>query len=170
MQLSFALPLPLGMTSNNDYADIVLEQELSTEEIISRLNSNIPEGLYIKTAIPFEGSGAASLVSVADYQLITEINPETIQPLLSQEAIVIPKKTKSGIKDTDIRLDIFNIYENESGVMLRLAAGSGRFLNPLIVAKLLTGQETSTSSIIRHDLYRQDKEKGLISLNETLIS
>jgi len=190
MQLSFALPLPLGMVGTRDYADITLESNMPEKEIISRFNANAPGGLLLHGAWEFTGPGAAALVSVADYMFsmslkkwdeIFEIEEKIIQPIMAQESIIIPKKTKSGIKDTDIRPDIISITaedctlggidlkEHSACILMRLAAGSGRFLNPTIVAKLLTGREIDPSSIVRHDLYRQDKEKGLVPLYEAPI-
>ena len=169
MQLSFALPLPLGMTSVNDYADIVIEHDLSGDEIISRFNAHAPNGLTLSKAWPFDGPGAAALAVSADYLLTEKVDAEAIKSLLSQETLVIPKKTKSGIKDTDIRPDIFDISTTEEGVAMSLAAGSGRFLNPLIVAKLLIGHDIPTSSLIRQELYRMDNTKGLIPLYEAPI-
>jgi len=167
MQLSFALPLPLGMISFHDYADIALESEMPCDEIIARINSHAPQGLVIKKACEFTGSGAAALVTVADYYFV-EAKPkqtETIKSLLSQEKIIVPKKIKSGIKDTDIRPDIIDLTDT----MLRLSAGSGRFLNPLIVAKLLIEQDVDASALVRHELYWSDIEKGLVPLYETPI-
>ena len=179
MQLSFALPLPLGMTSYNDYADIILESEMPMDEIISRLNTHAPDGLTISGAWAFEGPGAAALVSVADYYLIVdsymEQTDEIIQSLLSQESIVIPKKTKSGIKDTDIRQDILDISAKPPSlegdfIQMRLSAGSARFINPLIVAGLILKQDANASSIIRTELYRHTKDnEGIISLYEASI-
>jgi len=170
MMLSFALPLPLGMASHNDYADISLEREMPMAELISKLNGNAPKGLCINNALKFEGPGAAALVSAADYliNLPSDINQDivnkAIQSLLSCETIVIPKKTKSGIKDTDIKPDIFSISSDDDSINLCLAAGSGRFLNPLIVANLILGRDMAASSLIRKELYRQD-ETGMYSLN-----
>jgi len=166
MQLSFALPLPLGMTSFFDYADITLEQEMPGDEIVSLLNAHAPEGLILCRAWEFTGPGAAALATAADY-IFNYSDEKSINAILGQGSIVIPKKTKSGIKDTDVRPDIFDISLTNGNTIMRLAAGSGRFLNPLIVAKLITGNEISPASIIRHDLYTQDENKGLISLNET---
>ena len=203
MQLSFALPLPLGMTSIYDYADLTLDTSVPEDEIISRLNAHAPQGLTVTGAKEFSGPGAAALAMAADYilpvKLITdsvylvrqpvdnalpvgeplgsslpiEAPPgqapeEIITSILSRESIVIPKKTKSGIKDTDIRPDILGILIKDNNILMRLAAGSSRFLNPLIVAGLLIGQDACPSHITRAELYRNatasDNNVGLVSL------
>ena len=170
MLLSFALPLPLGMISSSDYADLTLEYEMPLDALISQFNAQAPSGLRILSAWAFDGPGAAALVTAADYMLDVQENvDEIIQVLLSQESIVIPKKTKSGIKDTDIRPDILDISVEGPAVMMRLSASSGRFLNPLIVAKLILGRDTDPSSIVRHELYRHTQDKELVPLHEAPI-
>jgi len=47
---------------------------------------------------------------------------------------------------------------------LRLSAGSARFLNPLIVGELLTGENISASCLSRLELYRFDESQGLLPL------
>ena len=172
MLLSFALPLPLGMSSICDYADLTFESDLSKDAIISQLNIHAPGGLSITNAYEFNGPGAAAIVAAADYFLARDgITEDNIQFILNQKRLIIPKKTKSGIKDTDIRQDIYNIWEDAANqhIVMRLAAGSARFLNPLIVAGLLLGHDADPSAIIRAELYRQDEKKGFISLNEAPI-
>lgn len=206
LQISFALPLPLGMESVNDYADLTLADEMPCAEITTRLNAAAPDGLTVHEAYPAEDK-AASVVVAADYLL--EImtlgalppNPhegvnaplhETalravsgrITEILRAEKIIVPKKTKKGIKDTDIRPDIIAIElcdseEVEPGGMcgnshgspvptsrlarMRLSAGSARFLNPLIVAELILGEKPSVSAITRLELYRAN-ERNLVRL------
>jgi len=173
MQLSFALPLPLGMTSKCDYADLTLEEEIPEDEIISRLNTYAPGGLKVTGAREFSGPGAAALVTAADYAFPSELLVD-YESLLARESIIIPKKTKSGIKDTDIRPDILGISVKHKYILMRLAAGSARFLNPLIVTGLLLGRDVCPSSITRTELYSQaadgNNNMELVSLNDTHIN
>ena len=64
--LSFALPLPLGFESENDYADLVFCMDTRAEEIIDCLNSVAPKGLLIKSAYKAKDK-CASVVAIADY-------------------------------------------------------------------------------------------------------
>ena len=180
MLLSFALPLPLGMTSENDYADLTLEKEMPEGEIISRLNAHGPDGLIVTGAQEFSGPGAAAIVMAADYVfpaglLDGSASPaeDIIKALLARESIVIPKKTKSGVKDTDIRSDILGISVTDRHILMRLAAGSARFLNPLIVAGQLLGRDACPSDITRAELYRRtcdDKGTGVVPLYEASVN
>ncbi|MCL2372028.1 MAG: TIGR03936 family radical SAM-associated protein [Defluviitaleaceae bacterium] len=162
--LSFALPLPLGMASINDYADIALAAPMAQEEIIQRLNAAAPAGLAIHEASPYEGKGAAAITTAAKYEFTptTTLPPDACEKIMAMEALVVPKKTKSGVKDTDIRPDIFQLTHGETITML-LAAGSARFINPLTVAGQLAGQPPCPSTICRVQLYKSSG-KELVAL------
>jgi len=161
--ISFALPLPLGMESVNDYADISLTTDVPHDEIIEKLNSAAPQGLRVLAAYKPTGATAAAATAVADYALTADISEEAIQKILTAENIVIPKKTKSGVKNTDIRPDILDITKTDSGAILRLSAGSAKFLNPLLVVAQLIDSTPCNSQLSRLELYRNGEE-GLTSL------
>lgn len=160
--LSFALPLPLGMASGNDYADIALTAPC--EDIVARLNAVAPTGLVVHAAYLPEGKPAAAAAAIADYTLTASITPEQISAVLNAKEIVIPKKTKSGVKDTDIRPDIINITPTEAGAILKLSAGSARFLNPLLAAEVLLGEKPCPSQFVRQELYRQGDSGEFVPL------
>jgi radical SAM-linked protein len=166
--LSFALPLPLGMESAHDYADITLTTEVPYDEIVNRLNKSVPQGLHFSAAYEVTGPPAAAATIAADYKIATLLPRDLLQAnaekILATEALVIPKKTKSGVKLTDIRPDIFDIRLVDDGVWLRLSAGSMRFLNPLLVAEQLLEAPPSNSDICRLELYQTDGNGGLIPL------
>jgi len=168
--LSFALPLPLGMESVNDYADLILAEEMPYEEIVKKLNATAPAGLTINAAYAAEDK-AAGVVVVADY-FVRGVNvcvAQKIEETLVAKEIVVPKKTKKGMRNTDIRPDIFELREEKGGVFMRLSAGSERFLNPLMVADLLfegtlaanasSVEEITTAAVIRQELYRRGTKR-----------
>jgi len=165
--LSFALPLPLGMESINDYADITLTTEMPENEIVTKLNAVAPQGLAFHAAYAPVGKPAAAATGVADYMLKMDVSPEitaAVEKLLKTETLVIPKKTKSGIKDTDIRQDIFAVEVEEPGLKLRLSAGSGRFLNPLLVAEQILPVPPCNSMLQRLELYQQGENGKIMPL------
>jgi len=161
--ISFALPLPLGMESINDYADITMAEEIPPDKIVQALNTAAPQGLHVQAAYQYEGPNAAAATIVADYNFTEKVSQEAIDKILAAETLIIPKKTKSGLKNTDIRPDILDIQTGDT-TMLRLSAGSMKFLNPLLVTELLTGEKTCNSSLSRMELYRKSDNGELVSL------
>ena len=174
MLLSFALPVPVGIESINDYADLILEDEVDLEMVAEKLSSMAPKGLAVSRVYRVHGKAAAQTVA-ADYLLKapSPVSREAVQMLLDAPSIIIPKKTKKGIKNTDIRKDIFflkdpclsnTFKESAWQVLMRLAAGSAGFLNPIPVAKLLLGEAPCPTSITRLELFQANEEGRFITL------
>jgi radical SAM-linked protein len=157
--LGFALPLPLGMASVYDYADLTFAKQICLIDAAEQLRLHVPEGLIIHRMVENTGRNAAAVTAAADYVLpISGANTEikkNVEELLAAKEWVIPKKTKSGIKKTDIRPDIFAVSLSDKEVTMRLAAGSGRFLNPVTVAEIVAGRKVSVEELIRLELYEQ---------------
>jgi len=163
--LSFALPLPLGMESVNDYAEVTLNNEVPCGEITERLNSAAPSGLFVKDAYAAEGK-AAALVVAADYRFKCDCGQvgEKINNLLRADSVIVPKKTKTGVRDTDIRCDILAVDLDENIVNMRLSAGSSRFIHPLAVAEVLLGEKPSAAAVTRVELFQAGNVGGLTAL------
>ena len=157
--LSFALPLPLGFESENDYADLVFDACLPDDEIAAGLNAAAPNGLVIKSVYDARDK-CASVVAMADYSIkLPGDLKASIESALSKETIIIAKKTKSGIKNTDIRQDIISITSMEGEVRMRLSAGSARFLHPITAAEAIFGCKPSPVGFTRLEMYKANAVK-----------
>ncbi len=110
--LSFATALSVGYTSSGEYFDVMLTENVLTDEFIERVNSVLPEGVKIESAVD-AGEFKTSLTTLmrsADYTVTLNFSCEidkkmleaAVEELLSGE-IVVMKKTKGGIKPIDIR-------------------------------------------------------------------
>jgi radical SAM-linked protein len=171
--ISFALPLPLGMESVNDYADLTLEHEMSCDEIVEKLNAAATSGLVVNAAYPAENK-AASVVAVADYAV--ELNEcdraevlRAIEQVMESKEIVIAKKTKKGVKDTDIRGDIaFIHFDPENNLIMQLSAGSARFLHPMTVAEIICAKASlrspSMAAFSRMEMFWKNEQDELLAL------
>ena len=138
--LSFALPLPLGFSSECDCADLVLTEPTAPAAVIKALNDAAPSGLLVTSCAEVsENERAAAAVRYADYclELRNYVNTESV---LARDSIVIAKKTKGGVKDTEIRNDVISMVSDGNALRMRLSAGSERFLNPLAACGLLTDE------------------------------
>lgn len=173
MLLSFALPLPLGMDSENDYAELTLDHPLPPDECIARFNTHAPGGLRLTGAKPTEEGtpGVAARTAAADYIWRIPATsasgdiPAVLQALLDEPSLIIPKKTKSGVKDTDIRPDLFDLHAADGAILLRLSAGSARFVSPLLAAALINDRLGLTSPPSPADFTRVELyDAGFISL------
>ncbi len=118
--LSFATALSVGFTSSAEWLDLRLEKEVEPESFINRVNAALPYGFRVLNAVLAEDAlpALSALMCAADYtvQLGTEVSVqalhEAVNALLSGE-IVVNKKTKSGMKDVDIRPQIYRFILQE---------------------------------------------------------
>ena len=136
--LSFANPLPLGMTSEGEYGDFVMAAPVGEEDMKNRLNATLPAGVKVLSVIRLKRGvlGAMASVEGARYRVslpaegVTPSLKEDVAAYMAQPEIITMKKTKKNLKPTDIRPDIFSMTLLENGSVpqleLFLAAGSNR--------------------------------------------
>lgn len=162
--MSFASPLGLGITSEGEYLDIQVTEELSPKEMTARMNAQMNEEIRVLSYTPLT-DGAKTSMAVFDsasylvchregYPEIPAF-AEAMQRFLEQDTIMVTKKTKRSEKEMDIRPFIFKAeydfteYDREivmgaPMVMLHLQAGSVTNIKPELVMEAFcrfTGQE-----------------------------
>lgn len=147
IQISFALPLGVGVTSDADYFDLILASRMNVDLFISELNSVLPLGFRAIEAEYIEDKKSLmSLVKEAKYEITlkTNVKKEEIEELLESEKIIITKESKSKKKneEVDIKSYIleFSVGEVEEGVVtlkIHSTAGSVNNLNPLYLINLI---------------------------------
>ena len=142
IQISFALPLGVGVTSDLDYFDLTLESRMNIDLFLSELNSVLPLGFKVLDAEYIEDKKSLmSLVKEAKYEITLETNvkKEEIEKLLSEDKIIINKESKSKkqTEELDIKPFILNYEIIEYGeikkiiIKIHSTAGSVNNLNPL---------------------------------------
>ncbi len=174
----FALPLAVGMSSEGEYMEIVLDYDIPVEEVKQRLQKVLVEGIDIIDAYEIEGKAGSlmSLVQGADYSMVITCpdNPEiTAQSLEEQvqnsEELVVLKKGKKGIAPVDIKPLIlktgFKQEGNQIKIDLQVYAGSSRNLNPDLFVKALLGDKPYMLQVCRKELYTEGNN-GLVPILE----
>ncbi len=132
-KISFALPLPVFYESECEVLLFSLSEDMPEEELLKRFSSAMPEGLTV-TGV-FRGKPRVKELDSALYIVSSENvpSPDELEKFLSMDAVIIPKKTKSGINDTDIKPDIRDIKIKDGKMEMRLSAGSRANLKPEVV-------------------------------------
>lgn len=133
--LGFALPLSVGYTSSCELLELRLSEEMPTDEMLKRLNAAAPAGIHILSV--HEGKSRMKKLRYALYRVTPERMPGSVTEFLARSETVIDKKTKSGIKDTDIRADIVDIRLCGDHMDMVLSAGSDKNLKPDVVVKAM---------------------------------
>ena len=164
MLLSFASPLGVGISSTGEYFDMVLAEDMKTDEIVKRLNATMVEGMEVISArhVPDgKASKAMSLVAGADYLV-----------QFREGKMPIMRKTKRSEKLTEIRPWIYDMKVKKSGVWMQLSTGSVSNLKPELVMEAFCkwcGVELPpfACTILREEVYADigtEEERKLVPL------
>lgn len=158
-QMVFGLPLSVGVTSEAEYADFILEEKIEPEHFMDKLNLKFPQGLKVVAAKTKSSKGnIMAEVSRASYDVIVSSNEliniseicKNISALLDKHELIISKRSKGKTKDVDIRDMIFGVeahsiedyktYKDRGNIFqlkLLLSAGSKANLKPELLIEAL---------------------------------
>lgn len=146
--ISFAAPMPLGMTSEGEYFDGEFDNVTSTEDMMKRLNDTLPEGVKVLDIVILDEGAkpSMSIVSASDYYIYKNeeceadniaILQKTLDEFMAQDSVMIMRKTKTKEEMADIKPAIYDLKIKDDGIYMLLASGSAYNLKPeLVVAAL----------------------------------
>ena len=136
LYMTFALPLSLGFESEYDVVDIrLIDEEYDISTIPQMLNEICPPYIhFFDVAEPVKKAGD---VAAAKFDVTFDDGCEIASDLdrfLSQESIIVLKKTKKGdLKQLEVadKIKSFSIKQSDNTVLtITLPAGSTENLNP----------------------------------------
>lgn len=169
---SFAIPLPLGMTSVCEYVEIQLKELVSCEEVKEKLNLASTKGIEILDVriVGQEEKGCAAEVCAATYEIHLDTYIDNFElrynEILDDEQWNMEKKGKKATKIVDIKPDVYSleILNNKDKTVIRtcIATGSGNNLKPelllsYIYSRLNMEFNPFRTEIVRLELLRQGK-------------
>ena len=135
--MTVAQPLSVGVTSDCEYMKVGFDGEYSEKEIVDTINSAFPPGYKILAARKVTGKEIdLTKLDRAVYTVELEYEGNAdIDALLENKELLVMKKSKSGIKESDIRPYIYSIEKigNENGILtlkMCIAVGSVYNLKP----------------------------------------
>ncbi len=146
--ISFAAPMPLGMTSEGEYFDGEFDSVTTTEDMMQRLNDTLPEGVRVLDIVklPDNAKPSMSIVSASDYYIYKndECENDNIEKLISSienfnslDKVEILKKTKTKEEMSDIKPAIYKLCKKDDGIYMLLASGSNLNLKPELVVEAM---------------------------------
>lgn len=115
-KLSFATALATGYTSDGEWFEVELDRPVEPQAFMERVNGALPDGMRMVSAFEADESidTLSKLIRAARYELtvhfdapVTEQDVRSaVQSIMGNDPVIVDKKTKSGVKPTDIRPDI----------------------------------------------------------------
>lgn len=144
-QISIALPLSVGTASLCEIMDFKLKEEADISEIPARLTAALPEGIEVTDCYEPQRKAAElkylRVAGVFEYdERDTEEMAKALEDFYSAGEIVITKKTKRGMGETDIKPAIREIgFKAREGAVELEAVISAQepTLNPELLADAL---------------------------------
>ena len=135
-KMSIAHPLPVGATSDEEYLDIQVDSKPDYNELVNRINGAMPQDIKIISA--WEPVDSMNEISLAKYTVkLTLVNrigelDGLISSFCSRNDIIIEKKTKKGVSDTDIKpmiksIELSDVADNN--VVLKFIISIGEKAN-----------------------------------------
>ena len=144
-QISIALPLSVGAASVCEIMDFKLKEDLDLAELPAKLTAVLPEGIEILEA--YEPERKVALLKWLKVEGVLEYDErdpaamaEALRDFYAQDAIVITKKTKRGMGETDIRPGIREICFEAAEKAVRVTAvisAQEPTINPELLAEAL---------------------------------
>jgi radical SAM-linked protein len=181
--MSFAAPLGVGQTSESEYFDIELSEEINMEEAVVHLNQVMVEGIDVVNMVPISDDKkqtGMSIVAAADYlsSIKTGSFPENwkeqVSSFIDQPTIMVVKKTKKSEKEVDIKPMIYQLEVRDDSVYMQVATGSVENLKPELVMQALCSyldvdKDSVTFAHHRLEVYANagtEEDKKFVSLDQ----
>ena len=166
IRLSFAAPLSVGVIGLRELMEVPVEDGLTEEAFVSRMNAVLPSCLQIRfcRSVPDEFPALMSLVAGADYRITFAKTEEgekaasQFEAFMALESYVAQRRTKSGENPCDIRPFVIDgqIAENEHEYVidLRTIAMQAGMLKPSLWFDSL--REFADCGEVPHLIYRKN--------------
>lgn len=160
--MSFASPLGIGLSSDGEYLDIVLEDSQPVEHIVERLNEQMNEEILVKdfTILKEESKTSMAVLAACDYLitvkpgkdsfLLDETRRKTVLETFSgRDKIELLKKTKRSEKMVDIRDNIYKVTDSLEEFQIFTGISYGNLMldtreyEPVLYMQLTAGSVTN---------------------------
>lgn len=111
-QMVFGLPLSVGVTSEAEYGDFELTEQIEPHAFLERLNAQLPKGLLITKAVSRStNENIMAAISASAYEILIYVEnfldgeafKNSIDSMLSLTEINVIKEGKNGNKRVNIR-------------------------------------------------------------------
>lgn len=171
-KMSIAYPLPVGVTSDEEYIDIQLDSKPDYIELVNKINSAMPRDIKVIRA--WEPKDNMNSLCQAEYTVNLTLNDspddlfKAVEEFCGRNDIIIDKKTKKGISDTDIKpmikkITVLDIAGNNLILKFILSIGDKANLKASSVLdameKYIPGFEILFCDINRDALFKENMTK-----------
>lgn len=158
MLVSFACALPVGVCSEAEYAEVVLDGFVPPCDATARLNAVLPDGVKILNAAEPKDTDptVGSVIALAEYsfRLKSDASVEDkIASMLKKDEILIEKKTKKGFATVNVRNMIHRVKQQGNLIFATLSCSNSENLRADKFREILLNENIETLSATREKLF-----------------
>ena len=176
--ITFASALSTGSVGLNEIMDVTLDEYVEPEVFLTAMNAAMPPDMQLKSARALDDKHPAlmAMVSAASYEIRLLDDDcarkciEAIPAFMQQETIPAMRKTKSGLKEVDIKPLIYAISGEGRSLRATMMLTERMSCKPDMLVKALcefAGCEVPRTLVIREGLFGEDANGCRVPL-ETL--
>jgi radical SAM-linked protein len=139
-RISFEDPLPTGTESLDEKFYLTLPGYVKAEKFIQSVNSELPEGLILKSCEIDKHQSKGKQNETTDYMISAEdriFKKDALTQFVAQESVIIAKLSKKGkLKKINLKDIIMEIHaENPNHLMLKIRKVDGKSARPCDIIK-----------------------------------
>ena len=175
--VTFASALSTGACGKREIMDVTMEEPVSEEEFITKMNQAMPPEMQVIEARSVENNHPAlmALLEAASYDLMIH-DPETaarliaaIPRMMAEETIQAIRRTKSGLKECDIKPLIYEVKGEGQHIFCTVTLTEKEACKPNMLLAALAGTAGITGTeirmlVTRTGLYGKDENGSLCPL------
>ncbi len=143
--VTFASALSTGAIGEREIMDVTLDQEVTAEAFVAAMNAALPPDMQLSCAKPMDDRHPAlmAMLHAADYSIrimddeAAKKMVEAIPGLMQQESIMTLRKSKSGMKEVDMKPLVYALAGEENVLHATLSQAEGNACKPDMLVNAL---------------------------------
>lgn len=177
--ITFASALSTGACGKREIMDVTMAEEVTAEEFLERMNNAMPPEMQLSEARALDQKHPALMASLraAKYDLLirdkeqAEKLAEAIHSMLAKETVMAMRKTKTALKECDIKPLILELQSEGQHIMTTLTLTEREACKPGMLIEALAREAGIDGDVrmlvTRIALLGEDEQGHLVPL-ETL--
>ncbi len=139
--VSFASALSTGASGKKEIMDVKMAEEIPAEEFLEKMNAAMPPEMQLSLVRPLEDRHPAlsTLLRAGTYEMRIP-DPEAarrlisaLEPMMRQEQILVNRKSKSGIREVDMKPLIYALSGREQTLWATLTLTEKESCKPAMI-------------------------------------
>ena len=178
--VTFASALNTGACGKREIMDVKMAEDVSAEDFLRQMNKAMPPEMQLKTARVIDDRHPALMASLKAGMYEIQIRDKkqaselisAIGPMMSRKEIWVSRKTKSGIREVDMKPLIYSLHGEESTLFTTLMLTERESCKPAMIleglkkAAAIPDDEEVRILVIRTQLLGETENGALAPLED----